>query len=45
MKKLVSHEAVLDNLDLDLLIKEAREAHLLISNIKTPVDDAMTKAT
>ena len=34
MKKLVSHGAVLDNLDLNLLMKEAREAHLLTVNIK-----------
>ena len=34
MKKLVSHGAVLDNLDLDSLMREAREAHLLTVNIK-----------
>ena len=45
MKRLVSHEAMLDNLDLDLLIKEAREAHLLTVNIKKSVDDAMAQAT
>ena len=32
MKKLVSHGAVLNNFDLDLLMKEAREAHLLTVN-------------
>ena len=41
MKNLVSHGEVLDNLDLDLLMKEAREAHLLTVNIKTSVEDAM----
>ena len=44
MKKLVSHEAVLDNLDLDFIMKEAREAHLLTVNIKSSVDDAMSQA-
>ena len=34
MKKLVSHGAVLDNLDLDLLMKEARESHISTVNIK-----------
>ena len=45
IKKLVSHGAVLDNLDLDLLMKEAREAYLMNVNIKTSVDDAMVQAT
>ena len=45
MKKLVSHGAVLDNIDLDSLMKEAREAHILNVNIKTSVDDAMAQAT
>ena len=45
MKRLVSHEAMLDNLDLDFLMKEAREAHLLNVNIKTSVNDAMAQAT
>ena len=45
MKKLVSHGAVLDNLDLNLLTKEAREAHLLTVNIKTHAEDAMVQAT
>ena len=45
MKKLVLHESVLDNLDLDSLMKEARETHLLTVNIKTYVDDAMAQAT
>ena len=43
IKKLVSYGAVLDNIDLDLLMKEAREAHLLTVNIKTYVDDAMAQ--
>ena len=34
MKKLVSHGVVLDNLDLDSLMKESREAHILTVNIK-----------
>ena len=45
MKNLVSHGAVLDNLDLDSLMKEAREAYLLTVNIKTSVDDSMAQAT
>ena len=45
MKKLVSHGAVLDNLDLDLLMKEAREAHLLTADIKNTVDGDMAHAT
>ena len=45
MNKLVSHGEVLDNIDLDLIIKEYREAHLLTVNIKTSVDDAMAQAT
>ena len=45
MKKLFSHGAVLDNLDLDLLMKEAREAHLLTMAIKASLDDAMAQAT
>ena len=45
MKKLVSHGAVLDNLDLDSLMKEAREAHLLTVNILTSVDNSMAQAT
>ena len=34
MNKLVSHGAVMDNIDLDSLMKEARDAHLLTVNIK-----------
>ena len=45
IKKLVSHGAVLDNLDLDYLMKEASEAHLLTVNIKNSVDDSMVQAT
>ena len=45
MKKLVSHGSVLDNLYLDLLMKEAREAHILNVNIKTSVENAMAQAT
>ena len=45
MKKLVSHGAVLDNLDLDFPMKEAKEAHILTANIQTSVDDAMSQAT
>ena len=42
---MLSHGEVLDNLDLDSLMKEAREAHLLTVNIKTSVDDAMAQET
>ena len=45
MKKLVLHGAVLDRLDLDLLMKEARDAHLPTVNIKTSVDDDISQAT
>ena len=45
MKKLILHGSVLDNIDLDLLMKEAREAHLLTVNTKTSMDDAMAHAT
>ena len=45
MKKLVSHGSVMDNIDLDYLMKEAREAHLLTLNIKTSMDDDMAQAT
>ena len=33
-KKLILHGSVLDNIDLDLLMKEAREANLLTLNMK-----------
>ena len=45
MKKLVSDGEVLYNNELDLLMKEAMEAHLLNVNIKTSVYDAMEQAT
>ena len=45
MKKLVSHGAVLDNIDLDSLMKEAREAHIQTLNITNSVDDDMAQAT
>ena len=45
MKKLISHVAVLDNLDIGALMKESRDAHLLIVNIKSSVDDAIPQAT
>ena len=45
MKKLVSHGAVMENIDFGLIMKEAREAHLLTVNIKTYVGDSMAQAT
>ena len=45
MKNLISHGAVLENLDLDLLMKEAMEAHLLTVNIETYVDDDISQVT
>ena len=45
MKKLVSHGAVLDNIDVDSVMKEAGEAHLLTVNIKDSVNNAMAQAT
>ena len=44
-KKLISHGAVLDNIEIDVLMKESREAHLLTVNIKTSVYEAMAQAT
>ena len=44
MNKLISHGAVLENIDLDFLTKEAIEAHLLTLNTKTSVDEAMVQA-
>ena len=45
MKKLISYGEILDNIDLDLIMNEAREAHLLTVKIKNYVDDAMTQET
>ena len=45
MKKLFSHGAVLDNIDLGFLLKESRESHLLTVNIKSSMYDAMAQAT
>ena len=45
MKNLVSRGSVMNNIDLYLLMKEAREAHLLTVNIKNSVDDSMSQAT
>ena len=48
MKKLISHGAVLEKLDVDALMKEltiAREANLVTVSIKTSVENAMAKAT
>ena len=45
MKKLILHEAVLENLELGLLMKESRESHLLTTSIKTSVDDSIALAT
>ena len=45
MKNLVSHGAVLDNIQINLPTKDARLAHLPTSNIKTSVDDAMAQVT
>ena len=44
-KKLISHGAVLYNLDLDFRMKEYSEAHLLNVNIKTSLYGAMAQAT
>ena len=45
MKMLISHGEVMENLDVDALIKESREAHLLTASIKTSVDNDMAHAT
>ena len=44
-KKLISHGVFLDNLNIDALMKEAREAHILTANKKTSVENAMAQAT
>ena len=44
MKKLISHGAVLENIDVDALMKELNiyiEPNLLTASIKTSVDNAM----
>ena len=41
IKKLIYHQIVLKNVDVDALMKEAREAHLLTASIKTSMEDAM----
>ena len=43
IKNLDSHGSVQDNLELDSLTKEAREAQLLIVNMKTSVDDSLAQ--
>ena len=40
-KKLIFHGAVLENIDDDALMKEAREAHLLTASIRSSVDNDM----
>ena len=45
VKNLVSHGSVLDNPNLDLIIKDNREANILTVNIKTSVSEAMAQAT
>ena len=45
IKKLISHGAFLDNLDIDGLMMESREAHLLTVRNKKSVGDAMAQAT
>ena len=45
MNKLISHVSVLENIDFDALMKEAREAYLLTASIKLSVDNAMAQAT
>ena len=44
MKKLISRGAILDHLDIDALMKEAIEVHLLTVNIIISVDDAMSQS-
>ena len=45
MKKLISHGAVLENMDVEALTKEAREAHLTTARIQTSVENAMAQST
>ena len=40
-KKLILHGAVLENLDVEALMKESREAHLMTASIKTSVENDM----
>ena len=44
-KKLILHGAVLENLDVEALMKESRESHLLTASIKTSVDNDMEQST
>ena len=45
MKKFISHGEVLDNLNIDAVMKESREAQLPKINTKISVGDAMAQAT
>ena len=44
-EKLIFLESVLEKLDVDGIIGEAREAHLLTASIKTYVESAIAQAT
>ena len=44
-EKLILHGAVLEKLDVDALMKEAREANLQSASIKISVDNYMAQAT
>ena len=44
MMKLISQKSVLDTIDADELMKEAGEAHLLTTSIKTSADNSMLQA-
>ena len=44
-KKLILHGAVLENLDVEALMKESRESHLLTASIKTSVENDMEQST
>ena len=45
MKKLISHGAVLKNINIDALIKEAREEQMLNASIKVYMANGMSQAT
>ena len=45
IKNLISNVAVLDNIDLNLLMKESSEAHIMTTNINLFLDDTMAQET
>ena len=44
-EKLIIYGAVLEKLNVDGIMKEAREAHLITASIRKPVENSMSQAT